>query len=358
MRERHDTGGPSVSLLRRMARFDDLPADQKAVLQLVLRQGRTYAEIATLLKISDAAVQNRALTALDAIGPSGLEGLDDERQDEVGDYLLGQQSASERAATRDFLEASQSGRDWARAVAADLRGAGVAGEDGLPEIPADAGRGRRGLRRAARPPRRARRAAALLAPGRRAADRRRGDRRRRRRPAAHRRHRRRRRQERQRRRRDDHDVDRHRASNPDAARRPSSSRSTSTRPAAAGRRSASPTSSPRTAGARSPSSARTSRPPATTCCGCKNGSGTKFLGFFPVVTEQGHRQGQAPGHRRRARRPRVLHGDDHQPRAVVVAQDADDDRPDRAGSGARRLAVVQLGERAPARRRAACAPRA
>jgi hypothetical protein len=122
-----------------MARFDDLPADQKAVLQLVLRQGRTYAEIATLLKISDAAVQNRALTALDAVGPSGLDGLDDERQDEIGDYLLGQQSASERAATRDFLEASQSGRDWARAVAAELRGASVAGEDGLPEIPADAG---------------------------------------------------------------------------------------------------------------------------------------------------------------------------------------------------------------------------
>jgi hypothetical protein len=122
-----------------MARFDDLPADQKAVLQLVLRQGRTYAEIATLLKISDAAVQNRALTALDAVGPSGLDGLDDERQDEIGDYLLGQQSASERAATRDFLEASQSGRDWARAVAAELRGAGIGGEDALPEIPADAG---------------------------------------------------------------------------------------------------------------------------------------------------------------------------------------------------------------------------
>jgi hypothetical protein len=120
-----------------MARFDDLPADQKAVLQLVLRQGRTYAEIATLLKISDAAVQNRALTALDAIGPSGLEGLDEERQDEIGDYLLGQQSASERAATRGHLEASQSARDWARGIATELRGAGVAGEDALPEIPAD-----------------------------------------------------------------------------------------------------------------------------------------------------------------------------------------------------------------------------
>jgi hypothetical protein len=120
-----------------MARFDELPADQKAVLQLVLRQGRTYAEIGGLLKISDAAVQNRALTALDAIGPSGLEGLDEERQDEIGDYLLGQQSASERAATRSYLEASQSARDWARAVASELRAGGAAGDDALPEIPAD-----------------------------------------------------------------------------------------------------------------------------------------------------------------------------------------------------------------------------
>lgn len=122
-----------------MARFDDLPADQKAVLQLVLRQGRTYAEIAGLLKISEAAVQNRALTALDAIGAGGdrFSGLDDERQDEVGDYLLGQQSASERAATREYLEGNQPAREWARQVASDLRAAGVAGDD-LPEIPAEA----------------------------------------------------------------------------------------------------------------------------------------------------------------------------------------------------------------------------
>lgn len=118
-----------------MARFDDLPADQKAVLQLVLRQGRTYAEIAGLLKISEAAVQNRALTALDAIGPASA-GLGDEQQDEIGDYLLGQQSASERAATRELLEDSQPGRDWARQVASDLRAAGVTGDE-LPEIPAD-----------------------------------------------------------------------------------------------------------------------------------------------------------------------------------------------------------------------------
>src|SRR4051794_16524259 len=137
MEERHDSGVPSVSLLRRMARFDDLPADQKAVLQLVLRQGRTYEEIATLLKISPEAVRDRALTALDATGPGTVPGLEEERQDEIGDYLLGQQTASARAATREHLEGSQPGREWARAVAAELRGAGVAGEDALPEIPAD-----------------------------------------------------------------------------------------------------------------------------------------------------------------------------------------------------------------------------
>ena len=120
-----------------MARFDDLPADQKAVLQLVLRQGRTYDEIANLLKISPEAVRDRALTALDAIGPHDVAGLEEHRQDEIGDYLLGQQSASARAATREHLEDSQPGRDWARAVAADLAGAGVAGDDALPEVPSD-----------------------------------------------------------------------------------------------------------------------------------------------------------------------------------------------------------------------------
>jgi hypothetical protein len=120
-----------------MARFDDLPADQKAVLQLVLRQGRTYGEIAGLLKISTEAVRDRALTALDAIGPSGPPVLDDDLQDDLGDYLLGQQSASARAATREQLEGSQPARDWARGIATELRGAGIAGEDALPEIPTD-----------------------------------------------------------------------------------------------------------------------------------------------------------------------------------------------------------------------------
>jgi hypothetical protein len=120
-----------------MAPFEALPADQKAVLQLVLRQGRTYEEIASLLKISPEAVRDRALTALDAVGPADAPGLEADRQDDVGDYLLGQQTASARAATREHLEESGPARNWARAVAGELRTAGLAGDDALPDIPAD-----------------------------------------------------------------------------------------------------------------------------------------------------------------------------------------------------------------------------
>ncbi|MBI5106499.1 MAG: hypothetical protein HZB46_16195 [Solirubrobacterales bacterium] len=117
-----------------MPRFDDLPADQKAVLQLVLRQGRTYEEIAGLLRISPEAVRDRALNALDALGPDDAAGLPDEREDEIGDYLLSQQTASRRAATREYLEGSPDARAWARAVSNELRE--LAGDD-LPEIPAE-----------------------------------------------------------------------------------------------------------------------------------------------------------------------------------------------------------------------------
>jgi hypothetical protein len=119
-----------------MAAFEDLPADQKAVLQLVIRQDRAYEDIAALLKISSEAVRERALTALDALGPDA-EALSAGEQDDVGDYLLGQQGASARAATRELLETSAPARAWARGVAAELRAAELGGEDTLPEIPAD-----------------------------------------------------------------------------------------------------------------------------------------------------------------------------------------------------------------------------
>ncbi|UTI62865.1 hypothetical protein NBH00_16030 [Paraconexibacter antarcticus] len=118
-----------------MSRLDDLPADQKATLQLLLKQGKSYEELGTLLRLEPDAVRDRALNALDALGPGSAGGLTPSRQDEISDYLLGQQTASERAATRSFLGESKGGRTWARAVAAELRP--FAG-DNLPEIPAEA----------------------------------------------------------------------------------------------------------------------------------------------------------------------------------------------------------------------------
>jgi len=117
-----------------MSRLEELPADQKATLQLLLRQGKSYDELAALLRLEPRGVRERALDALDALGPDTPAGLTAERQDEISDYLLGQQSASQRAATRQYLEGSAAGRAWARTVAAELRP--LAGEN-LPEIPAE-----------------------------------------------------------------------------------------------------------------------------------------------------------------------------------------------------------------------------
>jgi hypothetical protein len=52
--------------------IDQLPPDQSAVLSLLLRQGRSYADIANLLGIPEATVRERAHAALDAIsgGPT------------------------------------------------------------------------------------------------------------------------------------------------------------------------------------------------------------------------------------------------------------------------------------------------
>lgn len=115
-----------------MAELDALPADQRAVLQLLLERGQSYGDLSDLLKIDPAAVRDRAHAALEALGPNTGRRLAPERRAEVSDYLLGQQTASQRAATRDHLAGSASARAWARVVADSLRP--LAGE-ALPEIP-------------------------------------------------------------------------------------------------------------------------------------------------------------------------------------------------------------------------------
>jgi hypothetical protein len=114
-----------------MASIDDLPPDQRAVLELVLRRGRSYDEIAQLLSIDRAGVRQRALAALDALGPQTR--VPSERRALITDYLLGALPAQVAEEVRVRLGESASERAWARVVGSELGGL----SDGpLPEIPA------------------------------------------------------------------------------------------------------------------------------------------------------------------------------------------------------------------------------
>ena len=101
---RHPLAGFST-LRHPMASLDSLPADQRAVLQLVLQRGRSYDEIAQLLSIDRAAVRERALSALDALGPQ--TGVPPERRALITDYLLGQLPPRVAEDTRDRLARSR-----------------------------------------------------------------------------------------------------------------------------------------------------------------------------------------------------------------------------------------------------------
>lgn len=113
-----------------MVLLDSLPADQRAVLELVLRQGRGYDEIERLLAIDRTAVRARALAAVDAIGPPTALGAP--KRALIADYVLGQLPPRVAADVAAGLERSPDERTWAQALVSEL--APVASRP-MPEIP-------------------------------------------------------------------------------------------------------------------------------------------------------------------------------------------------------------------------------
>jgi hypothetical protein len=117
-----------------MSTLDDLPADQRATLSLLLRQRKDYAEVAQLLQIDEHAVHDRAHAALAVLAPRLARELTAQGREEIGDYMLGQRSLADRLRARSLLEDSPAARAWASALAVELAPL-AAGP--LPEIPGD-----------------------------------------------------------------------------------------------------------------------------------------------------------------------------------------------------------------------------
>jgi hypothetical protein len=101
-----------------MASFETLPAEQRAVLSLVLQSGLNYDSIATMLSVDRATVRERALRGLEALvgerGPGGPQ------RALVADYLLGQLPPRVAEMTMERLERSPADQAWAIAARAQI----------------------------------------------------------------------------------------------------------------------------------------------------------------------------------------------------------------------------------------------
>lgn len=96
-----------------MATFDQLPAEQRAIIELVLRSGQSYEDLSGMLGMPPARVRDRAREALAELAPVTAARVDDEWRGQIADYVLGQQSGPESTATRGHLKRSEAARMWA-----------------------------------------------------------------------------------------------------------------------------------------------------------------------------------------------------------------------------------------------------
>lgn len=116
-----------------MSQLQTLAPDQRAVLELLLRQGRSYAELSELLGLPEDAVRERAHAALAALAPDRAAPVGEDGA--VADWILGQVSGKEASGTRDAISRMPAWREWAAEVTdtlGDVDGAKV------PKVPAAA----------------------------------------------------------------------------------------------------------------------------------------------------------------------------------------------------------------------------
>jgi hypothetical protein len=115
-----------------MSRLDELPPDQRAALSLLVRQHKSYADVAAMLGIAEHAVHDRAHVAVVVLAPRQARALTPQDRLEITDYMLGQQpTMGERLRTRTLLGNSEPARAWALELAVQLAPFGTE----LPDVP-------------------------------------------------------------------------------------------------------------------------------------------------------------------------------------------------------------------------------
>jgi hypothetical protein len=116
-----------------MATFDQLSADQRAIVELVLQRGKSYDELADLLGMPEDRVRELAQGALVTLAPITAEQVESDWRSQIADYVLGQQTGPEATATKGHLRRSEAARAWTRSLLDSLE---TLYENGLPQVPA------------------------------------------------------------------------------------------------------------------------------------------------------------------------------------------------------------------------------
>jgi hypothetical protein len=99
-----------------MATFDQLSPEQRAIVELVLQQGKTYPELSDMLGMPESRVRELARDALVELAPVSVRGVEDDWRGQLADYVLGQQTGPEATATKGHLRRSEAARSWARSL--------------------------------------------------------------------------------------------------------------------------------------------------------------------------------------------------------------------------------------------------
>jgi hypothetical protein len=132
-----------------MATFDQLSPEQRAIVELVLRQGKTYNELADMLNLPEGRVRELARDALVELAPVSVRGVEEDWRGQLADYVLGQQSGPEATATKGHLRRSEAARSWARSLLDSLEQFYENGS--VPAIPEGERKARRAERQEAAP---------------------------------------------------------------------------------------------------------------------------------------------------------------------------------------------------------------